>query len=204
MKKKVLVAPALSLSLGNKVPFILEMCHVSQTSSPSGRSESAVSDDFPSAFLSPSPDDDEDIALDFDLDAMETPSDTESLPFPIYDLEGQRAEVKQEVSVCDQRFIASDCFPDDLQRLGMASHHRRVLASSPGSRSASQPAQETDQGEPGALDREDVVDSDGTRWRCFSTGVPLQESRVNMTVLQPFLRVLSHAGTAGFLSHPLL
>ncbi|XP_028282334.1 bcl-2/adenovirus E1B 19 kDa-interacting protein 2-like protein isoform X2 [Parambassis ranga] len=153
MKKKVLVAPALSLSLG--------------------RSESAVSDDFPSAFLSPSPDDDEDIGLDFDLDAMETPSDTESLPFPIYDLE------------------------DDLQRLGVASHRRRVLASSPGSCSASQPVPGTDQGEPGALDREDVVDSEGTRWRCFSTGVPLQESRVNMTVLQPFLRVLSHGGYYG-------
>lgn len=50
-----------------------------------------VSDDFPSAFLSLSPEDDDDDAaagLDIDLDAMETPSDSESLPFPIYDLEG--------------------------------------------------------------------------------------------------------------------
>lgn len=47
-----------------------------------------------------------------------------------------------------------------------------------------------------ALDKEDVVDSKGTRWRCFSTGDPPQESRVNMTVLEPFLRVLSHGGTA--------
>lgn len=50
-----------------------------------------MSDDFPSAFLSLSPeDDDDDVAgLDIDLDAMETPSDSESLPFPIYDLEGK-------------------------------------------------------------------------------------------------------------------
>lgn len=46
-----------------------------------------VSDDFPSAFLSLSPDDDD--GLDIDLDAMDTPSDSESLPFPIYDLEGE-------------------------------------------------------------------------------------------------------------------
>ena len=40
--------------------------------------------------------------------------------------------------------------------------------------------------------QEDVVDPQGTRWRCFSTGG--QESRVNMSVLQPYLRVLSHGG----------
>ncbi len=67
--------------------------------SSSDRSESIVSDDFPSAFLSPSPegdDDDDDTGLDFDLDAIETPSDSESLPFPIYDLdlEGERAKVE--------------------------------------------------------------------------------------------------------------
>lgn len=56
-----------------------------------------------------------------------------------------------------------------------------------------------DQVELGALEREDVVDNQGTRWRCFSTGFPLQESRVNMSVLEPFLRVLSHGGTASHL-----
>lgn len=40
------------------------------------------------------------------------------------------------------------------------------------------------------------MDREGTRWRCFSTGDPPQESRVNMSVLQPFLRVLSHGGTS--------
>ncbi|XP_040910134.1 protein prune homolog 2-like isoform X2 [Toxotes jaculatrix] len=122
-KKKVLAAPALSLSLD--------------------RSESTISDDFPSAFLSLSPEDDDDTGLDFDLDAMETPSDSESLPFPIYDLEGP------------------------------------------------------DQSGLGALEREDMVDSQGTRWRIFSTGDLPQESRVNMSVLEPFLRVLSHGGYYG-------
>ncbi|XP_027142453.1 bcl-2/adenovirus E1B 19 kDa-interacting protein 2-like protein isoform X2 [Larimichthys crocea] len=157
-KKKVLVAPALSLSLG--------------------RSESTVSDDFPPAFLSPSPEDD-DTGLDLDLDAIETPSDSESLPFPIYDLD----------------------LEDDLRRLGVASRRRRVFGSSPGSRSGSQADASSgpgmDQVELGALEREDVVDNQGTRWRCFSTGFPLQESRVNMSVLEPFLRVLSHGGYYG-------
>lgn len=55
-----------------------------------------ASDDFPSGFLSPSPDEADDTALDIDLDAMETPSDSESLHFPIYDLnlEGERSKVK--------------------------------------------------------------------------------------------------------------
>ncbi|XP_039880784.1 BCL2/adenovirus E1B 19 kDa protein-interacting protein 2-like isoform X3 [Simochromis diagramma] len=147
-KKKVLVAPTLSLSLG--------------------RSGSMVSDDLPSVFLSPSPEDEDDQALDFDLDAIETPSDSESLPFPMYDLD----------------------LEDDLRRLGVASSHHR------GHSSRSDPQtgclMETDQSGLGFLEREDVVDSHGTRWRCFTTGDPPQESRVNMSVLEPFLRVLSH------------
>ncbi|XP_028453888.1 BCL2/adenovirus E1B 19 kDa protein-interacting protein 2 [Perca flavescens] len=135
-KKRILAAPALSLSLG--------------------RSESAVSEDFPSGFLSPSPeDDDDDTALDFDL---ATPSDSESLAFPVYDLD----------------------LEDDLRRLGVASRLRPE--SGPGS------------SELGALEREDIVDAQGTRWRRFSTGDPPQESSVDMTVLQPFLNVLSHGG----------
>ncbi|XP_041810693.1 bcl-2/adenovirus E1B 19 kDa-interacting protein 2-like protein [Chelmon rostratus] len=156
-KKKVLVAPALSLSLGH--------------------SESTVSEEFPSAFLSPSPEDDDDVGLDFDLDAIETPSDSESLPFPIYDLD----------------------LEDDLQRLGLASRRNRGFSSSPRSKSdfrtGSGPG--TDQSGLGALEREDVIDSQGTRWRCFSTGDPPQESRVDMSVLEPFLRVLSHGGYCG-------
>ncbi|KAM9340406.1 BCL2/adenovirus E1B 19 kDa protein-interacting protein 2-like isoform 3-T4 [Symphorus nematophorus] len=156
-KKKVLVAPALSLSLG--------------------RSESTISDDFPSAFLSPSLDDDDEMGLDFDLDAIETPSDSESLPFPIYDLD----------------------LEDDLRRLGVASRRLRTAGSNPGSRSGSRTGSrlETDQSELGGLEREDMVDGQGVRWRCFSTGEPPQESRVNMSVLEPFLQVLSHGGYYG-------
>ena len=56
-------------------------------------SESIVSDDLSAAFISPSPENDDDTGLDFDLDALETPSDSESLHFPIYDLdlEGERS-----------------------------------------------------------------------------------------------------------------
>uniref|UniRef100_A0A3P8PCA1 CRAL-TRIO domain-containing protein n=1 Tax=Astatotilapia calliptera TaxID=8154 RepID=A0A3P8PCA1_ASTCA len=138
-----------------------------------GRSGSMVSDDLPSVFLSPSPEDEDDQALDFDLDAIETPSDSESLPFPMYDLD----------------------LEDDLRRLGVASSHHR------GHSSRSDPQtgclMETDQSGLGFLEREDVVDSHGTRWRCFTTGDPPQESRVNMSVLEPFLRVLSHGGYYG-------
>ncbi|XP_058475200.1 BCL2/adenovirus E1B 19 kDa protein-interacting protein 2-like [Solea solea] len=140
-KKKVLVAPALSVSLG--------------------RSESTVSDDFPSGFLSP--DDDDDLGLDIDLDAVETPSDTESLPFPICNIEGE------------------------LLRLGVVSHRRRQVEAPPTCRSQCSASLET----------EDVLDSHGTRWRCFSTGEAAQESRVNMSVLEPFLQVLSHGGYYG-------
>lgn len=76
------------------------------------------------------------------------------------------------------------CFPDDLQRLGVASQCRKVVSSRFDSQAGS-----------GALDQEDVVDNQGIKWRCFSTGDPPQESRVNMSVLEPFLRVLSHGGT---------
>ncbi|XP_035799745.2 BCL2/adenovirus E1B 19 kDa protein-interacting protein 2-like isoform X2 [Amphiprion ocellaris] len=156
-KKKVLVAPALSLSLGG--------------------SESTTSDDFPAGFLSPSPDDEDDTALDFDLDAIETPSDSESLRFPLYDLD----------------------LEDDLRRLGVASCRRKPLGSVPKFRSDSQAGSVSgiDESSLGALEREDMVDSQGIRWRCFSTGEPPQESRVNMSVLEPFLRVLSHGGYYG-------
>ncbi|XP_030597225.1 BCL2/adenovirus E1B 19 kDa protein-interacting protein 2 isoform X2 [Archocentrus centrarchus] len=157
VKKKVLMAPTLSLSLG--------------------RSESTVSDDLPSVFLSPSPEDEDDTALDFDLDAMETPSDNESLAFPMYDLNVE----------------------DDLRRLGVASSRHRGHSSSPRPRSDSKTGSllETDQSGLGFLEREDVVDSQGIKWRCFATGDPPQESRANMSVLEPFLRVLSHGGYYG-------
>lgn len=105
MKKKVLAAPTLSLSLGDSfIMFLLlylclsvSVCclmFLNNDISPPGGSGSITSDDLQSTFLSPSPDDAEDTALDFDLDALETPSDSESLHFPLndLDLEGNHRE----------------------------------------------------------------------------------------------------------------
>ncbi|XP_061521197.1 bcl-2/adenovirus E1B 19 kDa-interacting protein 2-like protein isoform X1 [Phycodurus eques] len=138
MKRKVLVAPVLSVSLG--------------------RSESG---DFHSAFLSPSPGDEDDGGPDFDLDAMETPSDSESLRFPVDDLD----------------------LEDDLQE------HSTVFSC--------ESVVEAGLMGLGALEREDVVDSQGTRWRSFSAGPAPHDGQVNMSVLEPFLRVLSHGGYYG-------
>lgn len=158
-----------------------------------------VSGDFPSAFLSPSPEDD-DTRLDFDLDAMETPSDSESLPFPIsdMDLEGKGPELLMTKHFGDcLKSSSQDCFTDDLWHLGVAFRHQRGFGSSPSSRLDSQAGAGPAKGQSGLgpMEKEDIVDNQGTRWRCFSTGDPPQESRVNMSVLDPFLRVLSHGGT---------
>ncbi len=98
---------------------------------------------------------------------------------------------------------SQDCSPDDLRRLGVASRHRRAFSSSPRSGSDPQAASGpgADHSGLGGLEREDMVDSQGTRWRCFSTGEPPQESRVNMSVLEPFLRVLSHGGRTRLTGH---
>ncbi|CAJ1084240.1 protein prune homolog 2-like isoform X1 [Xyrichtys novacula] len=171
-------APPTSLALSGSRPRKKKVLTAPALSLSLGRSESTVSDDFPSPFLSPSPDDgDDDVGLDFDLDAIETPSDSESLHFPIYDLD----------------------LEDDLRRLGVASHRHRVPGSGLESRSDSRTGSrsEMEHTDLGALEREDMVDSEGTRWRCFSTGEPPQESRVNMSVLGPFLKVLSHGGYYG-------
>ncbi|XP_039978090.1 bcl-2/adenovirus E1B 19 kDa-interacting protein 2-like protein isoform X3 [Xiphias gladius] len=169
--------PPSSLALSGSRPKKKKVLVAPALSLSLGRSESTISDDFPSAFLSLSAEDDDDTGLDFDLDAMETPSDSESLPFPIYDLD----------------------LEDDLRRLGATSHSHTPFGSSPrcGSDSRNCCVPGLDQSGMGTLEREDMVDSQGTRWRCFSTGDPPQESRVNMSVLEPFLRVLSHGGYYG-------
>lgn len=91
------------------------------------------------------------------------------------------------------------CPLDDLQRLGVGSQPRRGVRSSRGSRFDSQSGSGSgagaDQPGLGALEHEDMVDKQGTRWRSFTTGDPPQENWVNMSVLEPFLRVLSHGGT---------
>lgn len=88
------------------------------------------------------------------------------------------------------------CLPDDLRRLGVASRRRRGLGSSPRSRFDSQTGSRPgmDQMGLGPLEQEDMVDKQGTRRRCFTTGVPPQESWVNMSVLDQYLRILSHGG----------
>ncbi|XP_045078222.1 bcl-2/adenovirus E1B 19 kDa-interacting protein 2-like protein [Coregonus clupeaformis] len=141
-RKKRLVAPGLRLTLD--------------------RSDSAVSDDYTTAALISSPDDD-DLGLDIDLDAIETPSDSESLQFPAHDM--------------------------DLEDYLLRCHKAR--GSIP------------EQMGVGCLDQ-DQVDSQDTRWRRFCTGDPPQESLVNMSVLEPYLRVLSHGGYYGDGSNDLI
>uniref|UniRef100_A0A8C7QMY8 CRAL-TRIO domain-containing protein n=1 Tax=Oncorhynchus mykiss TaxID=8022 RepID=A0A8C7QMY8_ONCMY len=117
-RKKRLMAPALSLTLD--------------------RSDSAVSDDYATAALIPSPDDD--LGLDFDLDAMETPSDSESLHFPVHDMDLEGEDRVQGTGQTNSLYLW---------------------------------------------------------WRRFCMGDPPQESLVNMSVLEPYLRVLSHGGYFG-------
>ncbi|KAG9334706.1 hypothetical protein JZ751_007241 [Albula glossodonta] len=134
-RKKRLVAPAISLTLQ--------------------RSDSVFSDDFATAALSPSPDDD-DPQLDINLEDMETPSDSESFDYP----EG----------------FSSPNWEGDVLRMGRS----RVSV--------------TDQAEIGNLEL-DKVDNEGRRWRRFV--ISGQECHVNMSVLEPYLRVLSHGGYYG-------
>ncbi|XP_018620333.1 bcl-2/adenovirus E1B 19 kDa-interacting protein 2-like protein [Scleropages formosus] len=135
-RKKRLVAPTLSLTLD--------------------RTDSVISEEFAHAALSPSPDDDVD--LDINLEALETPSDSESGNFPdsLHDLEWE----------------------DDLPRMSRE-------------RAASTPVLEHEMGNM-ELDR---VDSRGRRWRRLHIGG--QDCLVNMSVLEPYLQVLSHGGYYG-------
>ena len=72
---------------------------------------------------------------------------------------------------------------DDFHRLGVATGRPRVRS----------PVAGPEGSEVGSLEQ-DQTDSQGTRWRCFTTGDPPQKNRVNMSVLEPYLRVLSHGG----------
>lgn len=97
------------------------------------------------------------------------------------------------------KFTFSSSSVDDMRRLGVASHRLRASGSRPRSGSGAGSLPGPDQFGLGVLEREDVVDSEGTRWRCFTIGDPPQESKVNMSVLEPYLRVLSHGGSTYFL-----
>lgn len=135
--KKRLTAPSLSLSLGRRDSH----------------------DGFSAAALSATPD--EALSLDINLEALETPSDSETgtLPDSTHDLEWE----------------------DDLPR--MARGGAGAVARSP-----------VEQSEMGLMEL-DQVDSSGRRWRKFC--VAGHEYLVNMSVLEPYLQVLSHGGYYG-------
>lgn len=140
VRKKRLVAPTLSLTLDK-----------------TSTDRSLKSDEFEASALSPSPDDD--LEMDINLEALETPSDSESYNFPesMHDLEWE----------------------DDLPRMGKASIRKPSLL---------------EHAEMGHLEL-DQVDDYGRRWRHFHIGG--QDYQVNMSVLEPYLQVLSHGGYYG-------
>ncbi|KAF3692498.1 Bcl-2/adenovirus E1B 19 kDa-interacting protein 2-like protein [Channa argus] len=138
--KKRLVAPSLSLTLSHR------------------DSHNLSHDGFSAAALSGTPDDTP--SLDINLEALETPSDSETgtLPDSTHELEWE----------------------DDLPRIGRGGAVG-VLRSP------------VDQSE--GLMELDQVDSRGRRWRRFC--ISGQEYHVNMSVLEPYLQVLSHGGYYG-------
>ncbi|XP_041843702.1 bcl-2/adenovirus E1B 19 kDa-interacting protein 2-like protein isoform X2 [Melanotaenia boesemani] len=137
--KKRLVAPSLSLTLSH--------CDSHDPN-----------DGFSAAALSGSPD--ETPSLDINLEALETPSDSETgtLPDSMHDLEWE----------------------DDLPRMGKGG--AVGVARSPVEHSE-------------GLMELDQVDSRGHRWRRFC--ISGHEYHVNMSVLEPYLQVLSHGGYYG-------
>ncbi|XP_051574802.1 BCL2/adenovirus E1B 19 kDa protein-interacting protein 2-like isoform X2 [Myxocyprinus asiaticus] len=137
VRKKRLVAPTLSLTLDK-----------------TSTDRSMKSDEFDASALSPSVDDD--LEMDINLEALETPSDSESCNFPdsMHDLEWE----------------------DDLPRMGKAAIRKASLL---------------ENAEMGHLEL-DQVDNYGRRWRRFHIGG--MDYQVNMSVLEPYLQVLSHGG----------
>ncbi|XP_028985412.1 bcl-2/adenovirus E1B 19 kDa-interacting protein 2-like protein [Betta splendens] len=138
--KKRLAAPSLSLTLSR------------------GDSYERSHDGFSAAALSGTPDDMP--SLDINLEALETPSDSETgtLPDSSHELE----------------------WDDDLPRTGRGG--AEGMATSPVNQSE-------------GLMELDQVDSRGRRWRRFC--ISGQEYHVNMSVLEPYLQVLSHGGYYG-------
>uniref|UniRef100_A0A4W5LZI6 BCL2 interacting protein like n=1 Tax=Hucho hucho TaxID=62062 RepID=A0A4W5LZI6_9TELE len=133
IRKKRLVAPTLSLTL-------------SRTDS-ADRSVKSGDTGYSAAALSP---DEDDTELDINLEALETPSDSES---------------------CN--------FPDSMHELEWEGERRNKNWSG-------RVREETRTG----VDRERGQELEGRRWRRFC--VAGQEYHVNMSVLEPYLQVLSH------------
>ncbi|XP_075994987.1 bcl-2/adenovirus E1B 19 kDa-interacting protein 2-like protein [Genypterus blacodes] len=138
--KKRLAAPSLSLALSG------------------GRS----ADGYSAAGLSATPD--ETLSLDINLEALATPSDSEtgSLPDNTHEWEWE----------------------DDLPQMGRSGGAAVGADSGVGAEPAQTGLMELDQ-----------VDSRGRRWRKFS--ICGQQLEVNMSVLEPYLHVLSHGGYYG-------
>ncbi|MEQ2279995.1 hypothetical protein AMECASPLE_014930 [Ameca splendens] len=138
--KKRLTAPSLSVTLSQR------------------DSHDTNNDSFSAAALSGTPD--ETPSLDINLEALETPSDSETgtLPDSMHDLEWE----------------------DDLPRMGKG----RTMGV------AGSPIEQTE-----GLMELDQVDDQGRRWRRFS--ISGHEYHVNMSVLEPYLQVLSHGGYYG-------
>ncbi|KAM3614755.1 uncharacterized protein V6R79_018798 [Siganus canaliculatus] len=133
--KKRLVAPTLSLTLSHR--------------------DSQSNDGFSATVLSTP---DETLSLDINLEALETPSGSETgtLPDSVHELE----------------------WDDDLPRMSRGG----AVARSP-----TEPSE--------GLMELDQVDSSGRRWRKFC--ISGHEYLVNMSVLEPYLPVLSHGGYYG-------
>ncbi len=164
VRKKRLVAPTLSLTLDK-----------------SSTDRSMKSDEFDASALSPSPDDD--LEMDINLEALETPSDSESFNFPdsMHGLEWEGIQLFwHSLGLChlsEHWFTTSTVvITDDLPRMGKAAIRKASLL---------------EHAEMGHLDL-DQVDSNGRRWRRFHIGS--QDYQVNMSVLEPYLQVLSHGG----------
>ncbi|KAG7282969.1 hypothetical protein CRUP_028486 [Coryphaenoides rupestris] len=161
-------APPTSLALSGtvirgKAKKRLAATHLNLNLNPS---RSSGEEFFGHASLSPTPEDTPSLDIDINLEALETPSDSESCTFPdnMHDLEWE----------------------DDLPRMG------RDVGALQGGSSSSQGGAE--HAEVGSVEL-DQVDSRGRRWRRFSVAGQLY--RVNMSVLEPYLQVLSHGGYYG-------
>ncbi|XP_053288869.1 bcl-2/adenovirus E1B 19 kDa-interacting protein 2-like protein isoform X1 [Pleuronectes platessa] len=137
--KKRLAAPTLSLTLSR------------------GDSHDPSNDGFSAAALSATPDDTP--SLDINLEALETPSGSETGTLP------------------DSGELEWD---DDLSQMGRGGAVGVVRS----------PADQSE-----GLMGLDQVDSRGRRWRKFC--ISGQEYQVNMSVLEPYLQVLSHGGYYG-------
>ncbi|KAM8826716.1 bcl-2/adenovirus E1B 19 kDa-interacting protein 2-like protein isoform 2-T2 [Synchiropus picturatus] len=136
-RKKRLVAPSLSLTLSR------------------GDSHDPSTDGFSAAALSASPE--EGLSLDINLEALETPSDSETEPLP---------ETTHELE-----------WEDDFPRMSSS-----TVEGATG---------RTEYSEMGLVEL-DQVDGKGRRWRKFC--VSGLEYHVDMSVLEPYLQVLSHGG----------